>query len=433
MDHWFDNYLDRARVRFVGLAVLAIGLAMLVVSFATSDRGRTYFGPSLGADFGGFYAAGTILNSPARDRLYDLDYHNQIHHEILPNLGASERLAFRYPPFVAVAFQPLALLPYEAAFGLWLVISAGFYLAGLALLWTLRTNLPANEGPMVLLLAFTFEPFLMECWLGGQLSAFAFFCVSLGFFCRERERPFAAGLALGLLAYKPPLLALLAPMLIFGRCWRALAGITVAVLALAGFSYLVVDEQLCRDSLDVMFGFLRSKAAGTEEIQSAEVVTVPLTKYVDVNAFVRLLPGLPPFVQIAMAVLIAAAALCLLLPAWRLAERQVGAYRRLVWAATVTWTLVINIYIGIYDVTLAVFPALVTADVLWRPAEGKGCELPRGFRLSLVSLYLASWLTQPLANATGIQLMTLVLMAAGIYELRTGRRFFCERREELPG
>ncbi len=415
MGEWFDTYLDRARLRFVGVAVLAIGLMTLVVSFGTSDRGRTVFGPPLGADFAGFYAAGAILNSPHPDRLYDLDYHNQTYHEILPNLDASERLAFRYPPFVAVAFRPLARLPYEAAFACWLVFSAGAYLAGLALLWKSRTNLPATEMPMVLLLALSFEPFLIECWLGGQVSAFAFLLAALAFRCRERGQPFVGGLALGLLAYKPTLLALLGPMLLVGRCGRMLAGLTVALLGLGGFSYLTAGPQVCWDSLEGMVSFLLAKTTRAEEIQAAQVVAVPWTKYVDLNAFLRLLPNLPLAAKAVLALAVAGTALWSLLPAWWRLERRGDLHRRLTWAATVIWTLVLNIYIGIYDVTLAVFAALVTADLAWRQTDGKSGELPRGLRVVLVLLYLVPWFTQPLAKATGVQAMTLVLLGMGSY------------------
>lgn len=416
MGQWFDDYLDRARVRFVALAILVVGLLMLVVNFATSARGRTFFGPALGADFGGFYAAGTILNSSQRDRLYDLDYHNQIHHEVLPNLDPSERLPFRYPPFVAVAFRPLALLPYETAFALWSVVSLGLYLGGLALAWKTRTNLPATEMPMVLLLALSFEPFLMECWLGGQLSAFAFFCVALAHFFQERQRPFAAGLALGWLAYKPTLLLLLGPMLLVGRRWRTLGGMAAMVPALAALAYGLVGETLCRDSLTHLVGFLRSKT--TAETLPESVLHVLLTKYVDGNAFLRLLPGLPPLAKMAIAWIVAIGALWFLLPAWWQLERFGNAHRRLVWAATVIWTLVLNIYVGIYDVTLAVFAVLVTADVSWQSPG----ELPRGFRVLLVLLYVTPWFNQPLALATGVQAMTLVLMGMGVFLLKQARQ-----------
>src|SRR5258707_12009760 len=65
--------LQRDRVRFVCVAVLGMCLTFLAISFATADRGRTVFGPLLGADYIEFYSVGTILNQNQPGRLYDLD------------------------------------------------------------------------------------------------------------------------------------------------------------------------------------------------------------------------------------------------------------------------------------------------------------------------------------------------------------------------
>ena len=145
-----------------------------------------------------------------------------------------------------------------------------------------------------------------------------------------------------------------------------------------------------------------------------QVVAVPLTKYVDVNAFVRLLPGLPSALRVMIAVGIGVIGLWFLLPTWWRLEDNDAVHRRLVWAATVTWTLVLNVYVGIYDVTLAVFAAFLAADIWWPP----GGLLPRDLRVLLVLLYLVPWISQPLANATGVQTMTVVLLGMGIYLAR---------------
>src|SRR5689334_17979769 len=98
---------DRAKVRFVCLAVLAFSLALLVVSFATFDGSRTAFGPALGADFSGFYAAGTLLREYPPERLYDFDLQDRIYHRVLPEAPAEEKLPYVYPPFFTLVFRAL--------------------------------------------------------------------------------------------------------------------------------------------------------------------------------------------------------------------------------------------------------------------------------------------------------------------------------------
>src|SRR5262245_4513273 len=252
--------LQGDRVHFVCLAAMGLGLALLVVSFATVDGGRTIFGPALGADYAGFYTAGAILNRNEPGRLYDFDLQNQLYHEFLPGVEKEERLPFVHPPLVAVAFRPLAALPYSWSFAVWLLLSAGFYVAGLVLTISPLQSLSGTNRVTALLLALSFEPFIVECWLGGQLSAFGLFCIALAIFFRQTNRPVAAGLALGLCLYKPTLLVLLLPMLLVTENGRMLAGFGVAAVALAGASLLAVGREGCRAYANVFLGFSQAAA-----------------------------------------------------------------------------------------------------------------------------------------------------------------------------
>ena len=68
-----DRRLERDKVRFVCVAVLAMNLLLAAVSFLTFDGTQTVFGPELGADFAAFYTVGMILNQYPAERLYNLD------------------------------------------------------------------------------------------------------------------------------------------------------------------------------------------------------------------------------------------------------------------------------------------------------------------------------------------------------------------------
>ena len=61
--NFIERRLNRPYIQFICLLVLATYLVLLSVSFATNVRGRTVFGPYLGADFGAFYIAGKIFNT----------------------------------------------------------------------------------------------------------------------------------------------------------------------------------------------------------------------------------------------------------------------------------------------------------------------------------------------------------------------------------
>jgi hypothetical protein len=408
-----DSRLDPGLIRFVCVTVLLLSLVLLVVSFVTAEpNGKTLFGPPLGADYAGFYTAGTILNRHESTSLYNRAEQDRIHHEVHPFLRLEETAPYVHPPFVALAFRPLARLPYAWSFAVWLFISLALYLAGLVL--TLRTlpALSAADRLTALLLALSFEPFVMECWLGGQLSAVGFFCLAAAVALDRSDRPFASGLVLGLCLYKPTLLVLVLPMLLAARRFWTLLGVALTAAALGLLCLGAVGWEGSRAYLDVLLGFTRT----TTQSGALELRT---WKYVDLNAFTRLLLHGPSLGQRLLLLALALPPfLALLRAAWKLDQRD-EVSRQLLWSATLLGTPVLNLYVGIYDSILAVLGALLLAGVLRQRAPA----LPPGLRAWLVALYVVPWFTQPLARSPlGLQPLTLVLFGLTIYSLWLIRR-----------
>ena len=416
--------LERGWVRFVSWTVLLMALLLLAISYATFTDGHTVFGPPLGADYTGFYTAGTILHHYPADRLYDVELHDQLYHRLLPEAPAEEKLPYVYPPFFALLLRVLARLPYTWSYSVWLLLTVGLYLGGLALVRGLAGPALRAEWSTVLLLALSFEPFLFECGLGGQTSAFGFCCLALALRLEHLRRPTTTGLAVGLGLYKPTLLVLLVPMFLVARRWRTLLGFGLTSLALAGVCLLVVGWDGALDYVRLLVGF-------TGAIRSTNLLRT--WKYVDLLSFFRLLLGGPsPW---AGALVLASAAACLpfLVRAWWRWNQHDEAYQKLVWAATLTWTLVFNLYVGVYDTILAVLGALLTADVLGRRDPAAGLEFSPRFRSLLVLLYLVPLFSQSLARQFGFQPYTLVLLALGGYQLSLARRLGRPGSAAAPG
>jgi hypothetical protein len=409
----------RARVRFVCLAVLALCLLLLAVSFFTFDGSRTAFGPALGADFAGFYSAGTLLREQPPERLYDFELQDQYYHRVLPGAPPEERLPYVYPPFFTLPFRAQAALPYPWAYAAWLSLSIGLTLAGLGLLRARLSDVPRADWTIAALLALSFEPLVMECWLGGQTSAFGFLVFALALYCDGRGRPALAGLALALALYKPPLLLLVLPLLVVARRWRMLAGFAAGGLGLAGVSLLAVGRGGCLAYFRLLTGFARL-SMGNEP-------GFPRWKYVDLASFVRLLFGeLPPAGWLPILAAVAIGLLFLARLWWRYGKLSPDG-RKLAWAAALTWTLVFNVYVGVYDTVLVVPAVLLTFDSVREKAGG----VPRGLRVFLVLMYVVPWVSQHLALAVGFQPYTLVLAALGAYQLRLA--FSAARRDEPAG
>jgi hypothetical protein len=144
--------------------------------------------------------------------------------------------AFIYPLPLALLLAPLGLLPLGGAYIAWTALSIGLVMASGWLLLSPGRCAAARPYLIPFLLgAFLFRP-LIVILRNGQLGVVLLALLALALWLLERERPFAAGLALALLALKPPLgvtlPALLAAWLLARRAWRGLAGMAAGGAAL---------------------------------------------------------------------------------------------------------------------------------------------------------------------------------------------------------
>jgi hypothetical protein len=404
-----EPWLRRDRIWFFCCGLLAVSLLLMVISFVTSDEDNQNRFGNLGADFAGFYYAGGILNGPTPEKLYDPATQDEAYYEIFPTVRGRENLPYVHPPFVAAIFRPLASLPYPAAYAIWLLISAGLYGAGLAVTWRVLTAMPAADRLLAMLLALTFEPFLMECWLGGQLSGLAFLCLALAFFWEREGKPLFSGLALGLMLYKPTLVILILPMLLVARRWRTLLGVCLTGLFLALISLIAVGKSICLSYADALRGFTGT-TTGTGMVRKD-------WKFIDLNFFFRNLFGEPTTLGRIFVVTIAAVTLIFLFISWWQMDQGRESRRWLVWAGTVTLTMIVNVYMGIYDLILIVPAVLWTAEVFYEHPDRTAAYFPT-FKLLVFLLIVLSWITQPLARVTGVQIITLLLLSLAAFQLR---------------
>jgi hypothetical protein len=401
---FINRRLERDKVRFVCVSLLTLNLVLAALMFLTFDGTHTIFGPAPGFDFAGFYTAGRILDECPPQRLYDLELQDRVFHEVLPGLPPEAKLPYVYPPFFSLLFGPLALLPYTWACLIWMLISACLYLGGLALLWRGREAIPERERWTTLLLALSFGPF-MECWLSGQASAVGFAALALALRCEALRRPFSLGLCLAPCLYKPPLLVLVIPMLVVARRWRALGGFAVGGLVLAAVSLLAAGWRGCLAYVAHLATFAR--------IMRAPTTVFPNSKFVDLDHFLGMLfRGNTPLQPIIWAA-VALAVLPFLARLWWTVDRFGPDRRMLTWSATLTWTLVLNGYIGLYDAILVVPGLIITADVLYRRTGA----LTIGCKSLMALLYITAWVSQHLARSMGFQPLTVVLAGLGCYQI----------------
>lgn len=233
------EWLTRERVTIFAAASGAGTLVLIGGLLFTSHGTVDAFGRPIGTDFSVFWNAGRMaLHGQAPDA-WNPDLLNaaarQFHEHKVPDS------AWLYPPVFLFVACALALLPYVTALVTWQAFSLA--LAGATLWFVLkdkRATLIALACPLTAMI------------LGhGQNSFLTMTLLGSGLVLLDRST-FAAGALFGALIYKPQLALMLAPLLLFGRHWRVIAGGVVSSIVLAGASTAIWGV----DSWQAFFGSL---------------------------------------------------------------------------------------------------------------------------------------------------------------------------------
>lgn len=362
-------------------------------------------------NFAGFYSLGRILNEHPASELYDFDLQRRICSEVEPRSLPYGPLP--YPPFVGLFFRPFALLPYWFAYLLWSLISLGLYAGGITI--TLGRFFPQERlrRSLLLCLGFAYCPFIVDTASNGQLAAVGFFALSLALREDDLDHPLRSGVMLSICAYKPTLLLLLLPMLLVTRRWKALLGFAAGATALAVVTSAVEGLGVWPRFVGAMLSFGRASVAVNGDSM------LVLAKYIDITSFSHLVHGGRSWPGLAIAFVVACWALISLLTIWWKSPRMGRPARSLVWATTLTWTLLLNVYVPIYDSILIVLALIVTAGSLQHIGER---TMQRWFTVNWVLILAGSWFTVAVAGATGVQLLTLLFVAFGVLQFAALRK-----------
>jgi alpha-1,2-mannosyltransferase len=227
--------------------------------------GRTdAWGTIVGADFSAFWIGGRLVLEGRADALYDLAVQKSIHDALIFPLVSREVHPFVNPPFFATAMVPLALLPYESALAIWWSVQVGMLIALCA--WFRRTFLALRARTLPRTFALTLLFFPTLAWFCyGQNTGLTLALLSAWFLWLRLGREPWAGLALGLLFFKPQLG--LGPMLVMvlQRRWRVIGGAACGAAVWIALGMATVPRAM-RQYLELaptLFGFIRDPSYNT--------------------------------------------------------------------------------------------------------------------------------------------------------------------------
>jgi hypothetical protein len=317
-------------------AIVALLLVMALVSVGRAS-GNVY--RLLGSvDFGVVVKGAEVM---ARENVYERYVRDRIYTtaDRGPGINPMGSQPVQVPSVLAL-FWPFTLIPWNLAKSLWLALNL-FCTAGLLLL-AFKRLLP---GRPALTYAAIGSLFLISvAWRNvignGQHTIVALFLFLLADALAERQRPFAAGLALALALVKYSLVLFLLPLLVMKRQWLPLA----IALAVHGLLTLLVAFHLQENPV----WLIGQSLAVMRKLQS--------DGYVDLFAAGTRL-GLPALVSAAIAVAGLGVA------AWALVRggRQDPALA----LAALAMIAVLLVYHRFYDSIVLLLPLLVAID-RWR-------------------------------------------------------------------
>lgn len=219
------EWLTRERASRVAMISGVIGLCMIMSLWFARHATLDYFGQPVGSDFAAFWNAGWIANHADAARAWDQQLLNDT---VRANHGVEYPTAWLYPPVFLLLAAPLGALPYLPALFLWQFASV----VAVALL--LKAILKSRHETLVAL-ASPLTPLVLA---NGQNSFLTAALLGAGLLLQER-RPALAGSFFGGLVYKPQLGLVIAPLLVFTRNWRAIAGAAVGAAVLVGLSFIL--------------------------------------------------------------------------------------------------------------------------------------------------------------------------------------------------
>lgn len=231
-----------------------------------------------GTDFMHFYILGTLANRGLGSQLYDMQSQAQLAPKLVPDAAGLVYIPL-YGPQASLLFAPLARLPYTQALIAWWIISALLYATSCYLIGRLCPLL-RSHATTVLIVALAFPAlFALIAW--GQSSAPALLAFTLGYLALQANRKSLAGLAIGLLAFKPSLGVVAAIVFLFSAEGKIVLGAIVSAAAQIGIGWAHYGTGVMKNYLQALlvspqrFGYVEPKLYMVHTLRAFWAMLIP--------------------------------------------------------------------------------------------------------------------------------------------------------------
>lgn len=364
-------------------------------------------------DFLSFYVAGYMVRSGQGGDLYNAAAQEALQRAKYPGIF-EEAMGYPLPVFAAWGFAPFSILPFTAAFLLWMGLSTLLLAALVRVMSSHLAHVPTLPR-RVFLAVFAFSMPAVAAVIFGQVDLITFAGFLLAYLLLRDERPVAAGFALSLVLFKPQFLVGVVLMLLVWRQWRtlaALAGIAVPLLTVPALLTGLATLAGNLSHLGQYLGQGKGLSVNAELMSNWRGFVTSVTGHHDAWLW---MPGLA---------LIAAAALAVALSQWRRgpADRQAFGQQ---YALAIMLPLLITPHLHTQSLVLIFIPGAIALQTYFERAVSSNVDSAKlvGWMLSLYAAVFALWFvgTQGLAMMVFL-LLFLYWLCAYRWAARAGSR-----------
>ena len=194
-------------------------------------------------DFTIFYTAGTILRQGLGHQLYDKKVQYEVQESFTGHIAFRKGpLPYNHPPFEALIFVPLTLLPYPQAFAAWDLLNVGA-LFGVAVLLRKSVGTLHLIPPWKFVMgSIAFFP-VFACLLEGQDSILLLLFCALAFHALRKKADLVGGCWLALAAFKFQFIVPIVLLLVIWKRRRVALGFGAVAIVLGFISVKLVGVE----------------------------------------------------------------------------------------------------------------------------------------------------------------------------------------------
>ncbi len=259
------EFLNQRRLRDYPRLMLLAGIAILAVNLLFHVGWKGAFGQIIGIDYLLFYSTGLIFrDDPAK--IYNFEAQHITQNNLISPTELPAVNPYFNPPYVALPHSWLTYVSFPNSLLIWSILSLIFIIFSIYLLLPLLPSSIKWSGltlSQLILVTFSFFPFI-EGFQAGQNHTLTLLLVSLISILSISDRLYLAGIAAGLLLYKPQFVLGFLIIWLASRKFKAVFAFSVVgiiwigtFLARNGISifhdYLVVSSMLLKLPYDEGF------------------------------------------------------------------------------------------------------------------------------------------------------------------------------------